>query len=150
MCALTCISLLWQHVICIALPALYLYHTYPHVKGQCWSRVGPHVFISHSSLHLFPPQVTRTPTIEEEVPVSPSPSPFPPSPPSSPLPPPASPMPPPAMLDFEQDFGVDNMRTRMSSMSGRPIRSTGIALVIGEEESSSDSEPESSNEGEPL
>ena len=56
LCALPCISpTLAARDTCIALPALYLYHTYPHVKGQCWSRVGSHVFISHSSLRLFPP-----------------------------------------------------------------------------------------------
>ena len=38
----------------------------------------------------------------------------------------------------------------MSSVSGRPIRSTGIALVIGEEETSSESDVESSLDGKPL
>ena len=35
---------------------------------------------------------------------------------------------------------------RVSSVSGRPVRSTGIGLHFGEDESSSDSELESSTE----
>ena len=84
-------------------------------------------------------QAAQTPTIEEELPLSPSPSPLPPSPPQSPLP-------PPAMLDFSEREGDADMRTRMSSVSGRPIRSTGICLTFGEDESSSDSELDSSSE----
>ena len=84
-------------------------------------------------------QILKTPTIEEEAPYSLSPSPAPPSPPHSPLP-------PPAMLEFSEQAMQADMRTRMSSFSGRPIKSTGICLQFGEDDSSSDSDRESITE----
>ena len=105
------------------------------------------VFSMHIPVSL---QVSRAPTIEEELLYSPSPSPLPPSPPASPIPP-SSPLLAPAMLDFSERESQADMRMRVSSVSGRPIRSTGICLQFGEEESSSDSEEEGSNEsGGPL
>jgi hypothetical protein len=83
--------------------------------------------------------ILKTPTIEEEAPYSLSPSPAPPSPPHSPLP-------PPAMLEFSEQAMQADMRTRMSSFSGRPIKSTGICLQFGEDDSSSDSDRESITE----
>ncbi|CAI8018572.1 hypothetical protein GBAR_LOCUS11259 [Geodia barretti] len=83
--------------------------------------------------------ISKTPTIEEEAPYSLSPSPAPPSPPHSPLP-------PPAMLEFSEQAMQADMRTRMSSFSGRPIKSTGICLQFGEDDSSSDSDRDSITE----
>ena len=104
--------------------------------------------IETCTLHLpVTLQVSRAPTIEEELLYSPTPSPLPPSPPVSPVPP-SPPLLPPAMLDFSERELQADLRMRVSSVSGRPIRSTGICLQFGEEESSSDSEEEES--GEPL
>lgn len=50
------------------------------------------------------------------------------------------------MLEFSEHEMQADMRTRMSSVSGRPIKYTGICLQFGEDESSSDSEPESGAE----
>ena len=83
-------------------------------------------------------------TIEEEVLDSPSHSPIPTT---SPLPPADSPIPPtsPLPLAMLTETQAD-MRARVSSVSGRPIRSTGICLQFGEDESSSESDLESTNE----
>ena len=82
----------------------------------------------------------RTPTIEEEVVFSGSLTPL------TAHNPPHSPLPPPAMLEFSGREMQADMRARVSSVSGRPIRSTGICLQFGEDESSSDSDIENSTE----
>ena len=61
---------------------------------------------------------------------------------------PTSVLPPPMLQDLRDNEFEESPRMRVASMSGRPIRNTGIALVIGEEESSSGSDSESSHEGE--
>ena len=83
-------------------------------------------------------------TIEEEVLDSPSHSPIPTT---SPLPPADSPIPPTSLLPLAMLTETQaDMRARVSSVSGRPIRSTGICLQFGEDESSSESDLESTNE----
>jgi hypothetical protein len=50
------------------------------------------------------------------------------------------------MLEFSEQAMQADMRTRMSSFSGRPIKSTGICLQFGEDDSSSDSDRDSITE----